>query len=203
MKLSLIAAAVLVCSSGILAGCRSSRSAVPASTVPVAQTPPVKNTVRMTHVVAKNFKQASSSEYKLDLSGVEPALYAKELGFYTENALKFDHPNTSAYFKPMTRNDAGAAVVVKVSFRVTQGASGRRGTRHRAVYTIEAAEKGVPLWRVESSCESAINDQALINGWLSGLVATARMYIGQEKVMPMQSAMKYPDFLNAVYGRAL
>lgn len=203
MKLTIVIAVILACSTGVLVGCRSSSSGAAASSVPVALTPPVKNTARMTHIVARNFKQPGSTEYNLDLSGVDPALYAKELEFYTENALKFDHPNTSSCFKPMTRNDAGAAITVKVSFRLTQGATGRRGTRYRAVYAIEALEKDVQLWRVESSCESQISDLTIVNSWLAGLVATARMYIGQEKVMPMQSAMKYPEFLNAVYGRAL
>ena len=195
-------AAVAVCVCAVATGCQSVDSsstgaASACATSFTAMTPPVKNTARVSHVRAISVKKAVSKEYRLDLSGVQ-APYAAEIEYYTEKALGFDSLLTAHNFSPLTRNDNSSQLVVKVALSVTAGASGRRGTRYRPCYTISAVENGEQIWMVSASCESVIRDLSKINGWLPGLVASARMYIGQNRAAPLQAVTKYPEFLIAI-----
>lgn len=202
MRTIVKATAIAVCACAAVSGCSSVRSAASAPEAPAANTftamtPPVRNTARVAHVRATAVKKAVSKEYRLDLSGVQ-APYAAEIAYYTEKALAYDSALTSFNFSPLKRNDGSAQLVIKVDLSVTAGASGRRGTRYRPCYTISAIENGEQIWMVQASCESVVRDLSKINGWLPGIVASARMYIGQSRVAPMQAVTKYPEFLSAI-----
>ena len=209
MKEMIKTAALAVCVCTVASGCANRRgassdaaasAAAPASaatTTFTAMTPPVRNTVRVSHVRASAVKKAVSKEYRLDLSAVQEP-YAAEIAYYTEKALAYDSPLTAFNFTSLKRNDSSSQLVIKVSLSVTAGASGRRGTRFRPCYTISAFENGEQIWMVQASCESVARDLSKINGWLPGIVASARMYIGQSRVAPMQSVTKYPEFLAAI-----
>lgn len=196
-----IKAMVLVMTAAVIAaGCSSAGGGAPATPVATtftAITPPVKNTARVSHVTASAVKKAVSKEYKLDLSGVQ-APYVKEIEYYTEKALAHDSALTAMNFTALKRNDSATALVIKASLTVTAGASGRRGTRYRPCYTLTAIENGQQIWTVQAACESVARDLSKINGWLPGIVASARMYIGQNRVAPLQSVAKYPEFLSAL-----
>ena len=205
MKKLVGSAALALCAAVAVPGCRglgSDSAATPAGAVSAAteftaMTPPVRNTARVSHVTARAVKKATVSEYKLDLSGVQ-APYAKEIEYYTEKALAFDSALTSMYFTGLRRNDGSGKLEIKVSLTVTPGASGRRGTRYRPCYTLTAFENGEQIWTVQASCESVVRDLSKINGWLPGIVASARMYIGQNRTAPLQAVTKYPEFLTAL-----
>lgn len=200
MKKSMKITAVALLTGVVVAGCSSvgtDAANAPAATTFTAATPPVKNTARVSHVTASAVKKAVSKEYKLDLTGVQSP-YAAEIGYYTEKALAFDSPLTSMHYSALKRNDNSGTLVIKAALTVTAGASGRRGTRYRPCYTLTAYENGSQIWTVQASCESVIKDFSRINGWLPGLVSSARMYIGQSKAAPLQAVRKYPEFLTAL-----
>lgn len=200
MKKSIKVAAVALLTGAVVVGCSTSGSSVPqapAATTFTAATPPVKNTARVSHVTSSAVKKAVSKEYRLDLTGVQSP-YAKEIEYYTEKALAFDSPLTSMHYSALKRNDSNGTLVIKAALTVTAGASGRRGTRYRPCYTLTAFENGNQIWTVQASCEGVIKDLSTINGWLPGLVSSARMYIGQSKAAPLQAVRKYPEFLTAL-----
>ncbi len=179
MKKILIVSAVLL----TFCGCKSTPSTVN------YVAPGVSNEVRVANIYSE-FSDAITDyrkTCKVAVDGTEaPENYNSEVKAYTENALRY-----VGY--TVVGEDSKAEIVVSCKYHVVHN------HRMATYYELTAREGDKIIWRVQTSCGSAIRP---FRPFLPGLAAAAIPYIGKNKGRHVLNLKKYPQYLTAVMGNS-